>query len=495
MPSSFRAARWIRTINLVLQAVLFLSLFTGLNYLARNHAWRFDLTRQRRYSLSPETRSYLHTVKRPVRIIVTLSDDSSNPKAAQAFREVRGLLREYVYETEASDAGKITVEYLDIYQHRREAEQLGLDQANVIVLLSGENRQLVTIDELYRVENRERKAFQGEQVITAAVLGVSNPGKKKIYFLAGHGELNPDDVDPAKGLSQARDMLRQRNFDVDTLSLGYLRKVPEDASLLIAVLPQGRFQPVEVELLRQYLAASAGRLVLMLAPGQPHGLEDLLLDWGVLVDDDLIRDSGPQEMTEEGDLLLRFFTPHPITQTLIDYKLPLAVGPSRSVRPDPGRSLGNGLSVTTLAATSTTAWGEVGYRLRAVPDFTAGVDLKGLPNMEPANRLGVIVASERTSARGNLPFSVKGGRLVVFGTGDLIANNRIPDLAAQNIFLKAVNWAVDSDAQFNIPTRTVERFHLSLSAGELKRLRFSLLFALPGVALLLGLIVYWTRRS
>jgi len=30
---SYRAARWLRTINLVLQAVLFLTLFGGLNYL------------------------------------------------------------------------------------------------------------------------------------------------------------------------------------------------------------------------------------------------------------------------------------------------------------------------------------------------------------------------------------------------------------------------------------------------------------------------------
>ena len=50
---SFRATRWIRTVNLVLQAVLFLTLFGGLNYLARHQSWRFDLTRARRYSLSP----------------------------------------------------------------------------------------------------------------------------------------------------------------------------------------------------------------------------------------------------------------------------------------------------------------------------------------------------------------------------------------------------------------------------------------------------------
>ncbi len=39
--------------------------------------------------------------------------------------------------------------------------------------------------------------------------------------------------------------------------------------------------------------------------------------------------------------------------------------------------------------------------------------------MEPPDRLGIAVASERVAARDNLPFSVPGGRLVVVGTGDL----------------------------------------------------------------------------
>ena len=59
---SFRAARWIRFINLLLQALLFLALFANLNYLALNHAWRFDVTANRRHSLSPETRAYLERV-------------------------------------------------------------------------------------------------------------------------------------------------------------------------------------------------------------------------------------------------------------------------------------------------------------------------------------------------------------------------------------------------------------------------------------------------
>ncbi len=497
---SFRAARWIRTLNLVLQAVLFLTLFAGLNYLARNHAWRFDLTHQRRYSLSPETLSFLRNLPRPVHIVVTLTEDSDNPDVAQAYHDVRDLLREYVYATEGDEGRRISVEYLDVYQRRREAEQLGIEQPNKVVVMCGDKPRVLSLSDFYKVENRDvKKAFLGEQAITSAILDVSSSEKKKIYFISGHGEESPDDVDPVRGLSQLRDELRARNFDVDSVKLSYTRKIPVDdqghyPALLIAVWPQGRFEPLEVELLRQYLSANAGRLILLLEPGNPHGLEDLLLDWGILVDDDVICDTDTQNRTEEGDLMLRFLTPHPITQILIDYRLQPRIGLARSVRPDPGRSLGNGLTVTTLAATSTTAWGEVSYRLRSVPVFNPGVDIRPIPGMLPRDRLGVVVASERVSVRDNLPFSVRGGRVVVFGTGDLIANNRITLADNQNIFLSAVNWTVERDSQFNIPARPIERFQLSLSASELTHLRYSLLLALPSAAALLGLLVYWTRR-
>ena len=82
----------------------------------------------------------------------------------------------------------------------------------------------------------------------------------------------------------------------------------------------------------------------------------------------------------------------------------------------------------------------------------------------------------------------------MFGTGDLIANNRIASAGNLNIFLGAVNWTVDRDTQFNIPVRPIERFQLSLSASDLLKLRYSLLLVLPGAAVVLGLLVYWTRR-
>lgn len=488
---SFRAARWVRLINLILQAVLFLSFFAGLNYIALRHTWRFDLSETHRQSLSPETKSYLGQLDQPVYVIVTLTDDAENPEVAQAFRDISALLREYTYNSSRNERGRVFVEYLDVYRNRKKAEEFGIETANIVLLASGDHRRVLPLSEFYQTKKSgkgyTREAFQGEAVLTAAILDVSSPDKKKIYFLQGHGELQPDDTGE-RGLSLIRDELRQRNFDLAPLDLAQTRKVPDDASLLLIAGQQGRFQPFEEELLRNYLQTRAGRIILMIDPYRSHGLENMIFDWGVIVYDKLIYDTDPQEQDENGNLRLRYFRPHPITQNIINNVLPVVVGPTRVVSEDIGRAKDDGLTVSTLIATSPTSWGETSYRLRIKPEFTPGEDLRS------KDGLGVLTVSERLKPANNLPLSIKGGRLAVFGTSDLVTNNRIINIGNLNLFLATINWCVDRDTQLNIPARPIEKFLLALSQEQLERLRLGLLFIVPGAVALLGIFVYWTRR-
>lgn len=487
---SFRAARWIRFINLLLQAMLFLALFGGLNYIALNHAWRFDLTANHRHSLSPEAKSYLNQLERNVHITVTLMKDSDNEELTQVYRDISGLLREYVYVSQMSARGRIEVEYLDIYQSRKRAEELGVEQPNVILLTCEGHRRVLTIPDFYRTKDRRREAFQGEAVLTAAILDVSRPEKEKIYFLSGHGELRPDDTDAVRGLSQLRDELHQRNFDILSLDLNLTHKIPDDAALVIVAGQQKRLQPFEEELLRNFLTTRAGRVILMLDPGRDLGLENLLFDWGVLVYDNVIIDPDPRSLTETNDLRLWNFLPDPgshITDQLLNNVLPVLVGPARVVSEDLGRPADDGLSVKKLIATSDAAFGYTGYRLKnPVVQYTPGQDLKG--------QLGVMVISERLKPA-NLPLSVRGGRLAVIGTADLVTNNRIFNAGNLNLFLATINWTVDRDTQLNIPARPIQLYALTLSQEEFVRLRLGLLLAVPGLVALLGFIVYWTRRN
>lgn len=487
-PESFQANRWIRTINLVLQAALFLCLFAGINYLAQIYSWRIDLTRGRLFSLSAESRSYIARLTEPVHIVVTLERDSDNEAISQARRDVMGLLREYTDAAQRNPRGKIEVEELDVYQQRRRAEALDIKDNNVLLFMSGDKRRFVFLNELYRMEGRERKDFLGERTFTAAILDVTSAKKHKVYFIAGHGEMSIDSVEPDRGLSQLRDALHRRNYAVDKLDLAQTRAIPDDADVILDISPQGPLLKQEQELLRQWLSARAGRLVLALDPGRKHGMDDLLYDWGVTADDVLILDDSPDFTVDGGDLILRRFLPHPITQVLIDNQIPIVTGLARSVRPDPGRPLDATLKVAPLIAAAPSAWGERGYQLNQPAKYDEGVDLKGNPS------LPVAVVSERVSAS-NLTFSVRGGRLAVFGSSDFMSNNRIGLAGNLTLILNTISWAIgDPDAQLNIPPRPLERFQLALSQTDLAKLRLALLFGVPGTVGLFGLLIYWMRR-
>lgn len=494
---SFKAVRWIRTLNLVLQALLFTTFFIGLNYLALHYHLRKDLTQARRYSLSQETLAYLHTLPHEVSIVVTFSEEFPDDEAEE---DIRNLLREYSYATEGNvDGNRINVEYLDIVHRPREARARGIEEADAIHFICGNKRRAVRPEELYQRSNGAKVAFRGEQVFTASILDVAAAEQKKVYFLTGHGELRIDDVNPMTGLSELANELRLRNFAVETLDISAMRKVPDDASLVIVAAPE-KVEPFAQEQLRQYLANrtgnQAGSVIVFLATRVPHGMDELFFEWGVWAHDVIICDTNPESVTEEHDLKIGAYLPHPITQTLIERKLYLRLGEARCINPSPDKLKGSGLTITTLAATASTAWGERNYRSQRPYAYDEGTDLKGNASTIPPGCLGVAVSSERMQSRGNLTFSVKGGRLVVFGAADLAVNDRIRGTPGnQHIVLNAINWAVDRDTQLAISPRPIERFQLTLSQDELLRLRYTLWFGLPGLAACLGLIVYWTRRT
>ena len=224
----------------------------------------------------------------------------------------------------------------------------------------------------------------------------------------------------------------------------------------------------------------------MLEPGRNHGLDDLLFEWGVLTDDALVVETDRNSVVNGGDLMIRHFAQHAITDELYKLGMPLLTDRARVVREDPGRPLDDSLIVTELMAASPNSWGEKNYASQESPSFDPLIDLKG-----PV-RMGAI--SER-KVDSSLGISIPGGRLVVLGTSNFITNDRIQ--ASGNLFfiLNAINYAIDRVAQLNIPPRPIRKVKLDLSLEELLVSRYLIWLGPPLVVGFLGLIVYLVRRQ
>lgn len=486
--NEFRFARRFRASNRTVQILLGLSLIIALNFLASKYFRRIDLTQSGSYTLAPETKAYIRELKEPVKIIVTIPNNPEVPESVQVHQHLQKLLREYQALGAQDGKNTIEVEFVDIYRQRKRAQELAnvykLTQENIILVARGEHTREIRQADLYEVQDNEIAGFRGEKALTSAIIEVASEEPDKVYFVVGHGEMRLDDVDPLRGLSQLESFLRERNYLLATLDLAVDPAVPEDADLLVVPSPQASFLPEEVEKLRRYMTERNGRMIVLLDPGRRHGLEDLFYDWGVLADDMTVVDTGADFRSQTGDLIIRRFADHPITDLLVEYQITALFGQPRPVRTDPGSLDSERIKVSQIVGTSDKSWAERDYRTQDPIVFDEGRDLRG--------PISIATISTR-SAGSELGISIPGGRLAVFGNSDFISNNLLRAFGNRTLFFNTLNWTLSKNNLLNIATRPLESYQIVMSEKDLRHmlLYFSIM---PASVALFGTFIFIVRR-
>lgn len=486
--NEFRFARRFRAANRSIQILLGVSLIIALNFLASKYFQRFDLTKSGNYTLAPETRAYIRELKQPVEIIVMIPKELNDPNIETIHYDLQKLLREYAAEGIQGDQTMIRVEFVDIYRQRKRAQELkekyNIAQDNIILVASETKGRTIQLSELYTEDDGMRRAFAGERAVTSAIVSIATADEDKVYFVVGHGEMRLDDVDPLRGLSQLESFLRERNYKLATLDLAVDPLVPEDADLVVVPSPQASLLPEEVEKLRRYMTERNGKMIVLLDPGRRHGMEDLLYDWGVLVDDMQVEDNGPDFRSQNDDLIIRRFAEHPITDLLVDYQITALFGQPRPVRTDPASINDERIKVSQLVGTSDQSWGERDFRTQDPAVFNEGRDLRG-----PIS----IAAVSTRSAGSELGISIPGGKLAVFGNSDFISNNLLRAFGNRTLFFNTMNWALSKNSLLNIATRPLESYQIVMSEKDLNRILIYFLI-LPIAVALFGSFIYIIRR-
>lgn len=482
---SYQSNRITDRLHAVVQFLLVFLILAAINTIAMRYYTRFDTTLNRSFTLSAQTVAYLTQLQQPINIVVTLSEQSRDLGIRDIYYDVKSLLSEYEYETRNQGENRVRVEYLNIYQQARRAKELGVTTENAIVFNPGTQNKIVEIDKLYNVSQGDIQEFLGETVFTQKILEISQDDEPKIYFAIGHGELDPGSFSPDQGISKFVDELQSQNFATQTLDFSTISEIPNDARLLIVPAPRSPFLPREQEILKSYLRRNSGRVILMIEPGAKHGLDDLLFEWGILADDAIAVEKSRNSQIEGGDLLIRRFAPHPITNELLRLNMTLVTDRARVVREDPGRPIDESLLVQEIMATSDESWAEKDYGSES-PEYDSTVDLKG--------PVRVAAVSER-KVDSSLGISIPGGRLIVFGTSNFLTNNRIS--ASGNLFLamNTINYAIDRVAQLNIPPRPINKVKLDLSMEQLLLSRYLIWLGPPILVGLLGILMYLARRQ
>ncbi len=439
--------------NAVLVSLAFAGILVVLTYLALTNTQQLDLTEDQEYTLTTESQLVLAELKQPVKILGFYT-----PELSSSRDYVRPLLDQY----KRAGGDNVSYEFIDPRSDPVSADRYGVSRDGTVVVAMGEGSEIT--------------ASATEMEITGAIVRLSNPEERKVYFLTGHGEREMNSTDDL-GYSDASDALQAKNYEVAPLNLVGAASVPADAKAVVVAGPTIDLPVAEIQILKDYVA-QGGSLVVLLEPPVATEVTDadalvpyLASDWGVEARSDLVVDLRSNiPLTAVADK----YESHAITERLANQ---VTYFPS-------ARSLTTGesaqASATELVLTGSDSWAKSNQEsiLAGSLDYVAEEDTLG--------PLAVVLAAED---------SATGARLVVVGDSDFAANADFYSYANGDLLVNSIDWAAHQDALISLTPKQSTPRYVTAPTTQVVGLIFLLtVLVIPGAVVAAGVYVWLRRR-
>jgi len=436
----------------------------GIEVLSAKNNLFLDVTHFKKYSLSQPTKRLLDSISQEIRLTAFMAID------APEYKQVKDLCRRY-----AAYNPQISCHFVDPKRNPGRLKQSG------VVKYGKEKHGLLVVE---TDTQRELVKTVTEESISNAIVRITNPTRKVIYFLMGHGENDPFmptyletfRANP-KSYRLAKEALEERIWKVKELYLVKENRVPDDASMLIASGPEVEIPQEEVQAIVEYIA-KGGRAFFLLDPFTGRELKEMLGKYRIHLGDDIIVDNVNR--IQGSDFLtpvVNTYEDHIITKDLS--VLNTVFSWARTINHEP--SFIQGLDVQTLVKTSPESWGTE--------------DLEGI------NR-GEVTFRPHRDTKGPLPIgviatSVQNGtssRLAVFGDSDFASDIYLNLYANRDLFLNVVSWLGEEEDLISIQIKPPEHKYNPLSNKQARMLFWLPVVIQPSLIIIMGALVMVVRR-
>ena len=491
--------------NAVVATFFMLIMLALVNFLAVRYQVRIDLTENQQFTLSPQSQKIVATL--PNDLKVWIFERTQEP-------ELKSLLDNY-----SNYGEKFSYEFVDPNLEVALAQSFGVSAFGEIYVEYGNKKQLV--------DTINPGQSLSESDLTNAIVKVQRDRSPKVYFLQGHGEPLLESVEG--GMSQAVEALEDNGFIVEELFLSQSPQIPADATVIILAGAERELFAGEIEALQSYLS-KGGSLFLLLDPDTEPGLDPLISDWGIQVDDRFIIDaSGLGSISGFGPLvpIVSTYGNHPITQDF---------GNSFSLYPL-ARTIDfndkEGIDGIPLLITGENSWAELDVNPGEdeTVEFNEGRDREGPLNLGLAmsrqvNQSAKVEESkekeeekeevetetqtenkteenseekeentDENKEEDSSPEEVIESRLVVIGNSSFATNGLFGEQLNSNVFLNSVNWLSKDDEQaLSLRPKEQTNRRLNITPVQALVLNWLALVIMPLFGLGSAFFVWWRRR-
>lgn len=311
----------IALVAIVVAVAIVLNVLVGL--LAKRVNLEYDLTVEKKNSVSEENREYLKTVSKPVEIYIL---------ASSASEYYGGYMQYYAqqlgYSAETNDYYKQTTALLEIYDELNDnitvkyVDISGVEMAELntkypesyyygdILVTSSftseggvelKNHKLLTFGDIYNYSDITGGAAYGydyyyisgsilETALTSAIASVTSEDTKKVAFLSGHG--GSETYGYYKGL------LELNNFIVDEIDDEVITAIPAEYDAIVICAPKSDFLGAELDAINDFLdnGGYKGKTLLYFGDSgyqKLPNLYDFMSEWGIEFSEGVVFEGNP----------------------------------------------------------------------------------------------------------------------------------------------------------------------------------------------------------
>ncbi len=448
----------------VVYSVIVISIIVLLQSILLTHSAKWDLTKNKKYTLSEQTKKVLKNMKADVEAYYFFSVKAQNPN-------ITDIMEQY-----SKQSGKFKYQAVDADRNPSISARFKADRYGIVVLYRKDNNTQEKIDLL------------SEEGLTNGLIRITRDSRKKIYFTKGHGEPSLDaPMNDKTGYSAIKQELESYNYQVAAVELfTNAAGVPADCAVLVIGGPQTDLFDPEAAMINKYMA-SGGKVIVFEGPMvRLPKLDAMLAAKGIIPQNDIVVDK-----------MGKMFGGDPLMPIINTYGVHDIVNPLRAAAFMPNcRTFAQknniaGIKLTELAMTNPGSWGETDIAsVRKGEVSQTGSDLKApLP--------AAIVSQADYSAYIEPGATAKPGiisEVVVFGSSDFINNTFLGASANKDLVLNAFNYMAGQGDTISIKPKDPSFEPLFLSKMGGRMLFIIPVIFLPLLCVSLGILVFVRRR-
>lgn len=479
----------------ILTVLMLIAAFIGLNMgIQALNLPQIDVTANQLYTLSESSKKALEMIDQDIKIYVFgIEEDDS----------VVGLIKQY---TQAND--KITYEMLSSETNLAKVQEFELEDGYAIVVIeSGESKKIIDASSEFHSYDYSTYAEVDttEQTLTNSILSLSTVNKPKVYFVEGHNEFKIASDETAKAeLGVLSTYLKNEAFEIASVNLTSTGSVPDDCDVLAIMSPENDFLENETQAILDYINRGGNIFLtrdILNQTSQLVNFQKILDVYGVTIENGYILEADSNYTVSNYPYVFRpqVSNSNDITADIAsDSYMWLAYSQKLNFLPEEEL---NNLKVTYEELLGTTDSAVF------ITDFSSDINAAAASSQKGHFTIAAQVTktiSEATENEGESTEEIQ-SKLIISGNGQFMTDYIVSELSSQyplsylgsnkDFAINSISVLAEKEGGLTLRKDMAGTSYRFTATKEQNRIVLAVIFAVPVVILLIGIVVWRQRKK